>query len=257
MRRFADVASAVAWRSLYSYVTNPAILVPSLIFPLFFIVAFAGGLSNVGNVPGFDYPAGYTAFQFGFVLMQAAAFGGVFNGFNIAADFESGFARRLLLAALNRLAILAGYVLSALARSLLISALLFVVSLLAGMELLGSVGEILGLIPIVLAVSLAATSFAAGVAMRMRTIQAGPVMQTPVFIVLFLTPVFVPRDLLVGWVKAVSNVNPFTAIIEASRALIAGTDVHAWLAVGVLAGLIAVFLSFGVRGLRNAEAAGG
>ena len=67
---------------------------------------------------GFNYSAGYTAFQFVFVLLQASAFGGVFTGFGIAADFESGFARRLLLAAPNRPAILLGYALSGAARFL-------------------------------------------------------------------------------------------------------------------------------------------
>ena len=87
------------------------LLIPSVVFPMFFFVAFAGGLSNVGNVPGFDaeFPSGYTAFQFVFVLIQASAFGGVFTGFGIASDFENGFARRLLLAAPNRYGIIAGY----------------------------------------------------------------------------------------------------------------------------------------------------
>ena len=64
-----------------------------------------------------------------FVLLQAAAFGGVFTGFGIAADFEYGFARRLLLAAPNRLGILAGYALAALARATFVGALLFAVAL--------------------------------------------------------------------------------------------------------------------------------
>ena len=48
-------------------------------------------------MPNFDYPPGYTAFQFVFVFLQSAAFGGVFTGFAVARDFDSGFARRLLL----------------------------------------------------------------------------------------------------------------------------------------------------------------
>ena len=40
-------------------------------------------------MPGFDYPAGYTTFVYGFVLLQASAFGGIFTGFSIARDFES------------------------------------------------------------------------------------------------------------------------------------------------------------------------
>src|SRR6266566_97343 len=101
MRSLA-VARAVAWRTLHNVFTNPSLFVPSLVFPLFFFTAFAGGLSSVQDVPGFDYKQGYTAFQFVFVLLQSAAFGGVFTGFGIARDFESGFARRLLLAAPHR-----------------------------------------------------------------------------------------------------------------------------------------------------------
>ena len=102
MRRFLDVTGGVAYRSLKKILTNPQLLLPSLIFPLFFFVAFAGGLSSVGDVPGFDFPSGYTAFQFVFVLLQASAFGGVFTGFSIASDFERGFARRLLLGSPSR-----------------------------------------------------------------------------------------------------------------------------------------------------------
>ena len=137
MRRFWQVTSAVAWRSIHKVATTPALLLPSIVFPMFFFVAFAGGLSNVANVPGFDFPSGYTAFQFVFVLLQAASFGGVFTGFGIAADFESGFARRLLLAAPNRYGIIAGYAIAAAARTTLVGVLLFGVALLTGMQVGG------------------------------------------------------------------------------------------------------------------------
>ena len=107
--RTRSVAGAVAWRAMHNFFSNPSLLIPSIIFPLFFFTAFAGGLSSIADVPGFDFPPGYTSFQFVFVLMQASAFGGVFTGFAIARDFESGFGRRLMLAAPNRLGILIGY----------------------------------------------------------------------------------------------------------------------------------------------------
>ena len=103
----SNVARAVAWRSIHNFLTNPAFLVPALMFPLFFFVSFAGGLAAIGDVPGFDFPSGYTAFQFVFVLLQSAAFGGVFTGFGIARDFETGFGRRYLLAATDRRGIVA------------------------------------------------------------------------------------------------------------------------------------------------------
>ena len=78
-------------------------------FPLFFFIAFAGGLSSVQNTPGFDFSPATRRFSSRFVCIQASAFGGVFTGFAIAADFEFGFARRLLLAAPNRGGIVIGY----------------------------------------------------------------------------------------------------------------------------------------------------
>jgi len=254
--RFLDVTRAVAWRTIHNFATNPAFLLPSIIFPLFFFTAFAGGLSSVADVPGFDFPPGYTAFQFVFVLLQASAFGGVFTGFGIAADFEKGFARRMLLAAPNRTAILAGYALAALTRATIIGALLFVVALITGMKVTGDGVDLFGLVVLAALVSLMATLFAAGVAFRARTIQAGPAMQMPVFLVLFLAPVFVPLDLVAGWVHAVAEVNPFTVIVETGRDLIAGTDPRFGLAAVVALGLIALFAVWAVRGLRKAEAAG-
>jgi len=120
MRRFWYVARGVAWRSIHNTLVNPAIIVPSIIFPLFFLVAFAGGLSRISQVPNFDYKPGYTSFQFTFVFLQSAAFGGVFTGFGVARDFQSGFARRLMLAAPLRSGIIAGYAIGALVRWLMV-----------------------------------------------------------------------------------------------------------------------------------------
>jgi ABC-2 type transport system permease protein len=256
MSGFWNVARAVAWRMIHNFTHNPAFLLPSIIFPLFFFTAFAGGLSNVGNVPGFDFPSGYTAFQFVFVLLQSAAFGGVFTGFSVASDFERGFARRLMLAAPNRLAILVGYLLAGLARSAIVAALLFGVALLVGMQVDGGAVDLFGLILLAILVNLTAALFAFGVAFRMRTIQAGPAMQMPVFLILFLAPVYVPLDLLSGWVHGAAKVNPFTAIIEAGRDLLSGQTFDALLAYGVAVALVAAFSVWSVRGMRKAEAAG-
>jgi len=256
MSRFLDVTRAVAWRTIHNFVTNPAFFLPSIIFPLFFFTAFAGGLSSVGDVPGFDFPAGYTAFQFVFVLLQASAFGGVFTGFGIAADFEKGFARRLLLAAPNRLGILAGYALAALVRAMLVCALLFAVALATGMRVLGDGVDLFALILLAALVSLTATFFAAGVAFRTRTIQAGPAMQMPVFVVLFLAPVYVPLNLLSGWVETVAKLNPVTALVEGGRDLISGEAFSGLLVYGLALALVALFAVWAVRGLRKAEAAG-
>jgi ABC-2 type transport system permease protein len=253
---FRAVARAVAWRSIHNFLTNPAFLVPALVFPLFFFVSFAGGLSAVANVPGFDFPSGYTAFQFVFVLLQSAAFGGVFTGFAIARDFETGFARRYLLAAGNRSGIIAGYAMAALVRAFITWTVLTAIALVAGMQIDGAGVELFGLYGLAVLVNVAATMWAAGVAMRVRSIQGGPLMQFPTFLILFLAPVYVPLSLLSGWIHAVASVNPVTALLEAGRGFIFGDPTVVALAFTVAITLPILFSLWARGGLRRAEAAG-
>ena len=254
--RTLSVAQGVAWRVLHNVFTNPSLLIPSLVFPLFFFVAFAGGLSRIGQVPGFDYPPGYTAFQFVFVLLQSAAFGGVFTGFGIARDFESGFGRRLLISAPHRTGIVLGYAAAALVRWLLTAAVVTAVALIAGMQVGGNGVDLFGLYALGLILNLAAILWAAGVALRLRTMQAGPVMQMPVFLLLFFAPVYVPLALLQGWIHDVARVNPITRMLEAGRGLLAGTPTEVGLAFGVAVALVLAFSLWALRGLRSAEQAG-
>jgi ABC-2 type transport system permease protein len=250
------VALTIAWRSLHTYVRRPDLFVPSLVFPLIFLASFAGGLSALGSVPGFSFPAGYTAFQFVFVLCQAAMFSGLFTGFTLAIDFQSGFGRRLMLAAEDRRGIALGYALVGLARAAITLTVVSGVALLAGMKITGDGVDIFGLYGLAALLVLVGYGWAGGVAFRFRSIQAGPLMQTPVFLILFLAPVYVPLHLLKGWIHGVASVNPATAFLDAGRGLIAGTPQHTALGFAAAAGLIAVFAVWLLLGLRDAENAG-
>jgi ABC-2 type transport system permease protein len=254
MGGFFQVAWAVAARQVYKYFTNPAFLAPAL-FPLFFFVAFAGGLTRVGDVPGFDYAAGYIAFQYVWALMQAVSMGGAFTGFSIAGDFENGFARRLMLAASNRYGIILGYTMASLVRATMTGTLVTVIALLTGMPITGGY-DFFGLVVLAVMANIAATLFGAGVAMLLRTQQAGPVIRTPIFLVLFLAPVFVPLSLLTGWIEAAARLNPFTHILEAARGYLAGDPTSVTSAFVISAALIIVLALWAVYGLRRAEKAG-
>lgn len=254
MGSFFQVAWAVAGRQTYKYFTNPAFLAPAL-FPLFFFVAFAGGLTRVGDLPGFDYAAGYIAFQYVWALLQAVTMGGAFTGFSIASDFENGFARRLMLAASNRRGIILGYTLASLVRAFMTGTLVTVLALITGMPITGGF-DFFGLIALAILANVAATLFGAGIAMMLRTQQAGPVIRTPIFLVLFLAPVFVPLNLLEGWISTVARLNPFTAILDASRGFMAGNPQNVLPAFAISAALILALSLWAVFGLRQAEKAG-
>jgi ABC-2 type transport system permease protein len=256
VRRFRYVAQAVAWRSIHNTVVSPAILLPSIIFPLFFLVAFAGGLSRLADIPNFHYAPGYTGFQFVFVFLQSAAFGGVFTGFAVARDFDSGFARRLLLSAPRRSGIIAGYAIGALLRWAITGTVVTIAALIAGMNVDGGGVDLLALLGLGVLFNFVAALWGCGLAMFLRTEQAGAVIQMPVFVVLFLAPVYVPLPLLSGWIHDVANLNPATAVLEAGRGLLAASPVKVGLAFALLAAASALLAVFARRGLASAERAG-
>ena len=82
-------------------------------------------------------------------------------------------------------------------------------------------------------------------------------MQVPVFVMLFLAPVYVPLDLLDGWIHAVARFNPATYILTAGRGLVGGEPEYVGLAFGLVAAMVAVLALWALRSLRSAERAGG
>jgi ABC-2 type transport system permease protein len=253
---FGAVAFGLAYRQTTVLLKNPSLFMPPMLFPLMNFMAFAGGLSRLRHVPGFSFHGGYTAFQFVFVLLQSAAFGGVFAGFGIARDFERGFARRLLVSAPQRTGIIAGYAIAALVRWSMIATVLTIVGLVAGMQIGGDGVDLFGLYGLAILFNQVGLLWACGVAMRFRSVQAGPLMQTPVFMALFLAPVYVPLGLLRGWIHAVARFNPITFILEAERGFIQGEPTQVATAFGLAAALLVVFASWARSGLSSAERSG-
>jgi ABC-2 type transport system permease protein len=253
IRDFRNVSLAVGWRVIHNVLHNPSLLLPGLVFPLINFVAFAGGLSRLSHIPGFEYEPGYAGFQFCFVLLQSAAFGGVFTGFGIARDFEYGFSRRLLLAAPRRSGIIAGYAIGALVRWTITAAVVTGVALLAGMHIRGDGIDLVGLYALAIIVNGAFLLWACGIAMRFQSVQAGPIMQTPVFLLLFFAPVYVPLSLLQGWIHGIAVANPITRLVEALRSLLAGQPVEVGIAYGVAFALVIGFAAWALWNLRYAE----
>lgn len=255
-KRYVSVVAGVARRNIRVNLRNPAMLVPPIISPIMFLVVFACGLSALTRSPGFVFNGNYTAFQLVFAMVQGVLFAGITMGISMAHDFESGIARRMMLGATHRSAVLVGYVVSNLLRSAVIVMLVVAVGLAAGADVHGSVIDVLGLGVLALLVGTAASLWTAGVALRLRSTQAGPLMQMPTIVVLFLAPAFVPLVLLTGWFHAVALGNPMTAVFEGGRGLISGGHDTSAAAFAASAALVLAFSLWALRGLRSAERSG-
>lgn len=249
MSREGSTSLAVVQRQIRGI--NPAHIVPPIVIPLLFFAAFAGGLSSVADTPEFTYPD-YTGFIFVFVLFMGTCFAAVFRGFAMVADLETGFARRMMLTAPQRMSIVIGFVIASMGQATLVCLLLFGVGALAGMEISGSVPQILAIFVLAIGLNAAVMLYAAGVALRLPTLQTGSLfMIMPVFVFLFVAPVYLPREELSGWLKTAAGFNPLTPLFEAGRGLLIGEPTSVALAFGLVAAMIVLFYVWALTGMRK------
>jgi ABC-type multidrug transport system permease subunit len=246
-----SVLLGVAGRNLGGFRNDlPKMLLPMLV-PLFFFAAFKGALSSIGDTRGFGY-YDFTAFEFVFILYMEAMFVGMFTSFDIGSDYESGIGSRLMAGAPRRLAIIGGYLIAAVVRGALGIAIVWAVVLATGMPVQGGALDVAALVLMALLLNIATCLFGAGIALRLQTVAASALILIPVFMLLFMTPVFVPRDQLTDWLQTATGLNPLTASMEAGRGFLAGDPVSVGLGFAAAGGFVIVFAVWAVLGMRKA-----
>jgi ABC-2 type transport system permease protein len=231
-------ASGLARRSLVNIVRLPSAFIPSLLMPIFQAVAFSGTFFAITQVPGFPTDRSINWFL-PLATLMGSGFAGIGIGFTTIRDLETGFYDRIRLAPAPRSALIVGPLLAALARSLAVTTIVFIVGTLFGTRLTHGP---LGLIPLYVSgfgVAILGTGWGLGLAFRFRDMRAAAIMQLTFFLVLFLTEAQAPLSVMEGWLEGVARLNPFTNILRLSRLGFMNPEVtwnNAW------GGLLAVVL---------------
>jgi ABC-2 type transport system permease protein len=249
VRHVLGVSTGLAWRSLILVRRMPSVFLPSLIMPLFILVATAGAFRGISLLPVFE-GASYLAFTIPLATVMGAGFAGINAGMTLARDIEGGFVDRLIASPAPRVTLVLGPLMAAGVRSLFTTTVVLTAGLIGGVGLPGAAGT-LTIYLLAVGFSAATACWAMGVALRARTIQAAPLMQVVVFLSVFTSVAYAPREVLSGWLRTAANVNPVTYIMEASRAAELGTlgwD-ELWPGMLAVAGLVAVLGSWALSGL--------
>ncbi len=241
----------LAGRNLLLVRRVPSVFIPSLVMPLFILISTSGAFRGIGALPDFA-GASYLAFTLPMAATMGAGFAGVNSGMTLARDLEGGFFDRLQASPVPRVALLAGPLLAAVARSLFTTTVVYIAALIGGVSLNGLLNTI---VVYLLAASFAAIAslWAIGVALRTRSVQAAPLMQVVVFMSVFTSVAYTPRSALRGWLSHVAHWNPVTYILEASR----GAQLHGitwsllWPALLAIAILATLTGSFALAALRS------
>jgi ABC-2 type transport system permease protein len=232
----------LAQRSVTRTVRQPAMIIPSLVFPLFLLAINASGLDAATSLPGFPTDS-YLTFALALTFMQGALFATMGAGQSIAEDIQRGFFNRLQLTPLRGPALLAGQLAGIVVLGLVQALTFIVIGLAFGADIEAGLPGVAVLIALSILVAVAFGSL--GLALGLRT-GSGEAVQGAfplMFVLLFLSSMALPRDLIeIDWFQTVATINPVSYLIEAFRSLlITGWDAEA-LALGFGIGLAILIL---------------
>jgi ABC-2 type transport system permease protein len=202
-----------AWRT-------PEALVPTLFIPLFFLVVNVGQAGKIfpSESTGFLKGQGYGAFQLPASLLLAASFGTA--ALFLVEDIEGGYFDKLRSAPIPRTSIVLGRLIAELAKGLLIAALIVLLGMVFGITIASGVIGFVLLVMMTALWSAVFVGFMQLIALKTRSAAATNSGGLVFFPLLFLTPNFVPRDMLTRPMEVAASFNPVTYVMEGLRSLI-------------------------------------
>ncbi|MBI4897364.1 MAG: ABC transporter permease [Actinobacteria bacterium] len=245
---------ALARRGLNEVLRVPGASIPGVIAPAIYMLGAYSVFGRLKFLPGFTADH-YLDWILPTGFIQAAVFTGAATGVNLARDIEAGWFDRLLLAPAPRWVLLGGVVCSASIRVLMPCVLLMVIGFSAGASWPGLSGLLISLgFAMLLAAAMAC--WAGGLAMKFKSLDAAPLMQSSGFMLFQLTAIFAPIAMLAPWMRAIARMNPFQYALEAVRQGYVGTvNWHdTWPGLVASAGLLAAAASFALWRIRAMDA---
>lgn len=216
----AAQTGALSGRAVRGLFRAPQVWIPSLVFPLFFAALSTAALGRAVEVPGFPAADSFLDFLFPATLTQAVLFGSLGAASELAHDIESGFFDRLIASPVARSAILVGRLAGAAALGAIQAVVFVIVFSGFGAEVKAGLGGLLVLPVVAVLLSIGLGALASALALRSGSVEAVQSAFPLIFISIFASAAFFPRELMRGWFHAVATYNPITWMIEGMRHLV-------------------------------------
>ncbi len=221
---------ALAQRSLREAIRTPEALFPTLFIPLFFLVVNVGQVAKIFPTSHTPFLKGqtYAAFQLPATILLAASFGSA--ALFLVEDIEGGYFDKLRSAPVARTSLVLGRLLAEACKSLLVSSVIVLAAFVFGVHVASGFFGFLLLIVLTALWGVVYSGFLQLIAMKSRSAAATQSGSMLFFPLLFLTPNFVPRNLLSRPMEVAATYNPVTYIMEGLRSLI--LDHYDWTRIG-------------------------
>jgi ABC transporter DrrB family efflux protein len=247
----ADTA-VVAKRNLLRIPRQPDLWVSFTIQPVMFVLLFVYVFGGAIQTPGYD---DYADFLMPGIMAQTMAFGGFVTAIGLSDDLRKGLIDRFRSLPMARSAVLAGRTLADVATNAVSLVVIIVVGLLVGFSFTTSPFEVAAGLGLLLLFGYAFSWIFAFIALYSNSPEGAQSLGfIVIFPITFASSAFAPPDSMPAAVQAFADANPFSTVVDATRALFvgsrAGNDV--WGAVLWSVGLILVFAALSVHKYRRA-----
>jgi ABC transporter DrrB family efflux protein len=241
----------LARRSLVRIPRAPELLISFTLQPIMFVLLFVYVFGGAISTPGYDY----VDFLMPGIIVQTMAFGGFVTALGLSEDLKKGLVDRFRSLPMSRAAVLSGRTLADLATNSISIAVMLAVGVIAGFSFDAPLGHILAGLLLLLLFGYAFSWVFAFIGLSSSSPEAS---QSLGFIVIFpltfVSSAFVPVDSMPSALQAFAEVNPFTIVVDAMRALFlgapAGNDV--WGAVAWSLGIAIFFAVLSVEKYKRA-----
>ena len=235
---FVGDTAVLTRRSLRHIGRSLDTIITTTIMPIAFMLLFVyvlGGAIRTGT-------DSYVSYLLPGILVITIASGISYTAYRLFLDMQSGIFQRFQSMPIARSAVLWAHVLTSLVANLVSLAVVVLVALLMGFRSGAGVLAWLAVAGILILFTLALTWLAVIPGLTAKTIDGASAFSYPLILLPFISSAFVPTDTMSGPVRAFSEHQPVTSIVNTIRALFeqqpVGNDI--WIALAWCAGILVV-----------------
>jgi ABC-2 type transport system permease protein len=239
-------------RSVIALWRQPSLIIPSLIFPLFFAALGTSSFSRATAIPGFPKVDSYLDFALAGSIVQGILFGSTVGATALAVDIESGFFDRLLSSPSTRSGIIVGRMAGGMVYGGFQTVFFILVLLPFGLSVKGGIAGVMAMAVAGTILALAVGALMSAMAIKTGSSEAVQGAFPLLFIALFFSSAFFPRETMSGFYARLADVNPISHLVEGMRDLtIEGFSMSAAIrAVVIPAALAVVAIALALRALK-------
>jgi ABC-2 type transport system permease protein/oleandomycin transport system permease protein len=238
-------------RNLVRLPRSPDLLLAFTVQPIMFVLLFVYVFGGAISTPGFTY----TDFLIPGIIVQNIAFGGFVTAIGLNEDLSKGLIDRFRSLPMARAAVLAGRTSADIVTNLLSAIVLVVTGLIIGFSFNAALGEILAGFLLLIFFGYAFSWVFAWLGLMVSSPEsANSVGFIAVFPLTFISSAFVPVDSMPAGLQWFAEINPFTYVVDAMRALWLGAPAGDSIVGSVIwtIAIIAVFAPLAVHRYRRA-----